>query len=81
MGIQSKDWQYAEGVWIDGSKKHLNSTLPINNPSAGSEFSYLSTDGSDSAGYLPAAGGAPDNAVTFGGDQLTWGGDPVTYGA
>lgn len=51
----SHDWRYIDAakVWPSG-KAHLNATLPVNDPAAGTEFTYLTTDGSDDAPYLKA---------------------------
>lgn len=83
----SKDRHYIDAtkVWCPapttgGTKQHLNSTLPPDDPAAQTEFSYLTTDGSDDAPYL-YSGSEVEDGVYFGGDQLTYGGDPVTYGA
>ena len=39
----------------NGTPEHLNATLPPDDANADTEFSYLTTDGSDDAPYLDAS--------------------------
>lgn len=58
----SKAWRYIDATKVfcpaptpaNGTKQHLNATLPPNDVNAPTEFTYLVTDGSDNAPYLKA---------------------------
>lgn len=39
-------------VYVGGTAAYLNATLPPNDPDAGMDFRYLTTDGSADAPYL-----------------------------
>ena len=45
----------APGTTPAGGRQHLNSTLPPDDLSAPTEWTYLTTDGSDDGPYLKAA--------------------------
>lgn len=56
----SHEWRYIDKTKVyvsgagTGTPEHLNATLPPNDPNAKTEFTYLTTDGSDDAPYLKA---------------------------
>lgn len=56
----AKDWRYIDPtkVYVDGSGNgtpaHLNSTKAPNDPTAATEWSWLTADGSDDGAFLKA---------------------------
>lgn len=56
-----KDWVYVDKAKVHvsaaktGTSEHLNATKAPNDPTAKTNFAYLTTDGSNTAPYLKAA--------------------------